>query len=95
MQLKITYWALDGYKLLSSVLHRQLQTMGKKAAKSTRKFAASGQLKKTIQQRRKQQDIKRKAERRKTASARKGKDRQQAGADEDEGDEDVRKAGDK
>lgn len=39
--------------------------MGKKAAKATRKFAASGQLKKTIQQRRKHQDIRRKAERRK------------------------------
>ncbi|KAI0695318.1 Noc2-domain-containing protein [Cytidiella melzeri] len=50
--------------------------MGKKAAKATRKFAVSGQLKKTIQQRRKHQDIKRKAERRKTASGRKGKERQ-------------------
>lgn len=47
--------------------------MGKKAVKATRKFAASGQLKKTIQQRRKHQDIKRKAERRKGS---KGKDRQ-------------------
>lgn len=49
--------------------------MGKKAAKATRKFAASGQLKKTIQQRRKHQDIKRKAERRK--GSRKGKEKQE------------------
>ena len=51
--------------------------MGKKAAKSTRKFAASGQLKKTIQARRKHRDIKKKAEKRQAA---KGKVRQ-----EDEG----------
>ncbi|KAJ3557486.1 hypothetical protein NM688_g1452 [Phlebia brevispora] len=49
--------------------------MGKKAAKATRKFAASGQLKKMIQQRRKHQDIKRKAERRK--GSRKGKEKQE------------------
>ena len=48
--------------------------MGKKATKATRKFAASGQLKKTIQQRRKHQDIKRKAERRK--GSKKGKEKQ-------------------
>ena len=48
--------------------------MGKKATKATRKFAASGQLKKTIQQRRKHQDIKRKAERRRTGK--KGKETQ-------------------
>ena len=41
--------------------------MGKKAAKSTRKFAASGQLKKTIQARRKHRDIKKKAEKRQGA----------------------------
>ncbi|KAI0337672.1 Noc2-domain-containing protein [Trametopsis cervina] len=46
--------------------------MAKKAAKATRKFAASGQLKKTIQQRRKHQDIKRKAERRKASGKGKG-----------------------
>ncbi|KAI8972566.1 Noc2-domain-containing protein [Trametes punicea] len=39
--------------------------MGKKAAKATKKFAASGQLKKTIQARRKYRDIKKKAEKRK------------------------------
>lgn len=47
--------------------------MGKKAAKSTRKFAASGQLKKTIQARRKFRDIKKKAEKRKGG---KGKERE-------------------
>lgn len=35
--------------------------MGKRAAKSTRKFAASGQLKKTIQNRKKHQQIQKKA----------------------------------
>ncbi|KAH9948484.1 Noc2-domain-containing protein [Amylocystis lapponica] len=47
--------------------------MGKKALKATRKFAASGQLKKTIDARRKHRDIRKKAERRKNG---KGKDRQ-------------------
>lgn len=47
--------------------------MGKKAAKATRKFAASGQLKKAIQTRRKQRDIKKKAEKRKAS---KGKGRE-------------------
>ncbi|GJE99145.1 Noc2 domain-containing protein [Phanerochaete sordida] len=62
--------------------------MGKKATKATRKFAASGQLKKQIQQRRKVQDFKRKAERRKTGS-RKGKEREGAApaGDEKEGDD--------
>ena len=55
--------------------------MGKKAAKSTRKFAASGQLKKTIQARRKHRDIKKKVEKR---QAGKGK---QAVEDDDESDE--------
>ena len=68
--------------------------MGKKAAKSTRKFAASGQLKKTIQQRRKHQDIKRKAERRKNTGSKKGKERQHNN-DEEDVDEDVSKAGEK
>ena len=58
--------------------------MGKKAAKSTRKFAASGQLKKTIQNRRKHRDIKKKAEKRQAA---KGKGRQVA-QDSDVSDED-------
>lgn len=58
--------------------------MGKKAAKATRKFAASGQLKKTIQQRRKHQDIKRKAERKKGG---KGKQRETKYENEDEDEE--------
>ena len=57
------------------VLTSETQTMGKKAAKSTRKFAASGQLKKTIQARRKHRDIKKKAEKR---QAGKGKGKQVA-----------------
>ncbi|KAI0944516.1 hypothetical protein AcW1_002201 [Taiwanofungus camphoratus] len=55
--------------------------MGKKAAKSTRKFAASGQLKKTIQARRKHRDIRQKADRRKNS---KGKEKQVPEDDEDE-----------
>ncbi|KAH9856369.1 Noc2-domain-containing protein [Lenzites betulinus] len=58
--------------------------MGKKATKSTRKFAASGQLKKTIQARRKFRDIKKKAEKRKGSG--KGKDGE-AREDEDGSDE--------
>ncbi|OCH88941.1 Noc2-domain-containing protein [Obba rivulosa] len=50
--------------------------MGKKATKSTRKFAASGQLKATIQARRKHRDIKKKAEKRK---GNKGKPREVVG----------------
>ena len=61
--------------------------MGKKANKATRKFAASGQLKKTIQQRRKHQDIKRKVERRK--GSKKGKARETEAADDGDEDEDV------
>lgn len=57
--------------------------MGKKATKATRKFAASGQLKKTIQQRRKHQDIRRKVERRNATKKGKGKE-QQVGEDGDE-----------
>ena len=55
------------------VLTSETLTMGKKAAKSTRKFAASGQLKKTIQARRKHRDIKKKVEKRQAA---KGKGKQ-------------------
>ncbi|KAI0351630.1 Noc2-domain-containing protein [Trametes cingulata] len=62
--------------------------MGKKAVKSTRKFAASGQLKKTIQARRKFRDIKKKAEKRKGG---KGKDKEVPQDDEgsEDDDEDV------
>lgn len=56
--------------------------MGKKAAKSTRKFAQSGQLKKAIQSRRKHQEIKRKAERRKGKPGReRGKGTEEEGED--------------
>ena len=55
------------------VLTTETIAMGKKAAKSTRKFAASGQLKKTIQARRKHRDIKKKVEKRQAA---KGKGKQ-------------------
>jgi nucleolar complex protein 2 len=43
--------------------------MGKKANKASRKYAASGQLKKEIQARRKHQQVKRTIERRKGAKA--------------------------
>ena len=59
--------------------------MGKKAAKATRKFAASGQLKKTIQARRKHRDIKKKTERRQAAKG-KGKAAENA-SDESDGEE--------
>ena len=68
--------------------------MGKKAAKSTRKFAASGQLKKAIQTRRKQRDIKKKAEKRRAG---KGKGKVQL-EDESDGGGDIEgegEAGDK
>lgn len=59
--------------------------MGKKAVKSARKFAASGQLKKTIQARRKHRDIKKKTEKRQAA---KGKGKQtQTVEDDGEGEE--------
>ena len=47
--------------------------MGKKANKASRKYAASGQLKKEIQSRKKHQQIKRKIERRKVGKATRGK----------------------
>ncbi|KAI0717685.1 Noc2-domain-containing protein [Cerioporus squamosus] len=66
--------------------------MGKKAVKSTRKFAASGQLQKTIQARRKHRDIKKKAEKRQAAKGKgrpvaKGEGRAGEGSDEDDEDE--------
>lgn len=63
--------------------------MGKKLAKSTRKFAASGQLKKTIQARRKYRDIKKKTEKRKGG---KGKEKALS-EEEDEDDTEVRATG--
>ena len=66
--------------------------MGKKATKATRKFAASGQLKKTIQQRRKHQDIKRKAERRKTNKKGKGPNTAHEKEDDEEEQDEVEQA---
>lgn len=45
----------------------QTSTMGKKAPKSTRKFAAKGQLKKTIKTRQKRQQLRKKIQSRGTA----------------------------
>ena len=53
--------------------------MGKKAKKASRKYAASGQLKKEIQARKKHQQMKRTIERRKG-----GKGRTKSGRDEKE-----------
>jgi nucleolar complex protein 2 len=60
-----------------------------KAAKSTRKFAASGQLKKTIQNRKKHQQILKKAKGRRGAGKdAKGKGKKVTkGGDDDDGDE--------
>lgn len=68
--------------------------MGKKVAKSARKFAASGQLKKTIQARHKYQQTKKKFEKRR---GNKGKSQPPAEVpelDEDE-DEEVQETGNK
>ena len=48
--------------------------MGKKAAKASRKYAASGKLKNEIQARKKHQQIKRNIERRKSGKSKKGVD---------------------
>lgn len=56
-----------------------------KATKATRKFAASGQLKKTIEARRKRQEVRRKSQARKSSKT--GKSRTKPGgegSDEDE-----------
>jgi nucleolar complex protein 2 len=67
--------------------------MGKKATKATRKFAASGQLKKTIQARKRHQDIRKKTLGRKAGRKDfKGKQREDAvptGDGEEEDEEDV------
>jgi nucleolar complex protein 2 len=62
--------------------------MGKKAAKSTKKFAASGQLKKTIEARRKHQQIRQKVEGRKGQKNGKSKTRLEA-REEKDSDQDV------
>jgi len=64
--------------------------MGKKAVKSTRKFAASGQLKKTIQNRKKHQQIQKKAAGRRGANKDakgKGKAQRDDGGGDDDDDE--------
>jgi nucleolar complex protein 2 len=57
--------------------------MAKKGTKATRKFAASGQLTKQIQARRKHQQIQRKLNKNKNTSS-KGRERPHVDADEDE-----------
>ena len=66
--------------------------MGKKVAKSARKFAASGQLKKTIQARHKHQQTKKKLERRR---GNKGKPQPPAEAPELDEEEDGEEAASK
>ena len=65
--------------------------MGKKAAKASRKYAASGKLKKEIQARKKHQQIKRNIEKRKGAKGRGKPDAPLAGgeaaSDDEEEDE--------
>ncbi|KAJ6619052.1 Noc2-domain-containing protein [Mycena sp. CBHHK59/15] len=63
--------------------------MGKKAAKSMKKFAASGQLKKTIDARRKHQQIKRKNGAKKSAKDGKGTGKQPARGEDEEEDAEV------
>lgn len=67
--------------------------MGKKAAKSTRKFAASGQLKKAIQARHKHQQVKKKFDKRrgnKGRSSHTPAEVLESDGDGDEGGEDTR-----
>ena len=61
--------------------------MAKKGTKATRKFAASGQLTKKIQARRKQQQIQRKVHKNKSARNKKGQERVHVGASDKEDDE--------
>lgn len=56
------------------------RSMGKKVAKSARKFAASGQLKKTIDARRKNQQIKKKFDRKQQSKGKGAKSKE--GGDE-------------
>jgi nucleolar complex protein 2 len=60
--------------------------MAKKGTKATRKFAASGQLKKKIQARRKHQQIQRKVHKNKSAGN-KGKERARVDVNEGEDEE--------
>ncbi|KDR74079.1 hypothetical protein GALMADRAFT_250813 [Galerina marginata CBS 339.88] len=61
--------------------------MGKKANKATKKFVASGQLKKTIQARHKKQEIQKKFAKRRGNKGGKGKELGEDGGDGDERDE--------
>jgi len=67
--------------------------MGKKTAKSTKKFVQSGQLKKTIENRKKQKQVRKKMESRRGASSKakpkaKGKESAMATSEDGEHDED-------
>ena len=64
--------------------------MAKKGTKATRKFAASGQLTKKIQARRKHQQIQRKVNKNKNARS-KGQERPHVDADNDEDEEESAK----
>jgi nucleolar complex protein 2 len=68
--------------------------MGRKTAKSARKFAASGQLKKTIQARHKHQQTKKKFEKRRGNKGKSQPATEAPGSDEDE-DEEVEETGNK
>lgn len=78
-------WTADHFEISLPSFHSPVFTMGKKATKSARKFAASGQLKKTIQARHKHQQVKKKFEKRR---GNKGKTQPPAKALEADGDED-------
>lgn len=82
----------DHFEISPPFIPSPASAMGKKAAKSTRKFAASGQLKKVIQARHKHQRTKKEFEKRR---GNKGKSQLPAKVpelDEDE-DEEVEEAG--
>jgi len=64
--------------------------MAKKGTKATRKFAASGQLTKKIQARRKHQQIQRKTNKNKSARS-EGRERPRVNADEVEDEEESKK----
>ena len=61
--------------------------MAKKGTKATRKFAASGQLTKKIQARRKQQQIQRKVHKNKSARNKKGQERAHVDANDKDDEE--------
>jgi len=70
--------------------------MGKATKKSTRKFAASGQLKKTIENRRKHQQVKKKIQGRRGANGKhKGNHKEAVDSDADSEDEQPEKSSNK